>query len=245
MLAPVMVHADTTSPPVHATAIVPAGGRGSRMGGDLPKQFLQLGDVPMLVHTVRALLACPLIAEVVVVVPPSETDTTRKLLARAGLDRIVGPVAGGATRQQSVLNGLNALPHRTTVVAVHDAARPFPDPDTLSHGIQRAVRDQVGVVVGRPCNDTIKRVDGRDRITDTPDRTTLWQAFTPQIFPVKMIVEAYHRAQQQGHMGTDDASLVEWTGQPVSMLEGGRESLKVTRPQDLITARAWLKADRL
>ena len=238
-----MVYSTSTSS--YATAVVPAGGRGRRMGGDIPKQFLELGGVPMLVHTIRALLSCPHIADVVVVVPTPETDTTRRLLERFGIDRIIGPVAGGNTRQESVFEGLLALPQQTDVVAVHDAARPFPDPNTLSHGIKRALRDQVGVVVGRPCHDTIKQVGDREQITATPDRTTLWQAFTPQIFPVKMIIDAYQQARAQGHKGTDDASLVEWAGGPVTMLEGGRESLKVTRPQDLITARAWLKADRL
>lgn len=222
--------------------VVPAGGRGTRMGTALPKQFLELHGAPLIVHTLRALLACPLVREVVPVVPPTELDATRALLARHGIS-CAGPVAGGATRQESVYNGIQAVSAQATVIAVHDAARPFPDPRTLAEAIRRAGQDGVGVVVGRPCHDTIKRVDARGRVTGTPDRTRLWQAFTPQVFPAKMIRDAYGLARQRGTTGTDDAALAEAAGATVTMLEGRLEALKVTTPQDLLTARAWLDAE--
>lgn len=213
------------------------------MGGSVPKQFLPVGDAPLLVHALRALLACPLVDSLVLVVPEAERARTEGLVEEFGLPRIIGPVPGGATRQESVRLGLAHLPSEAAVVAVHDAARPFPDPDTLARAIRRAA-EGVGVVVGRPVRDTIKEADRAGRVIATPDRTRLWQAFTPQVFPVKMIVSAYAAAHRTGEAGTDDASLVERMGAPVEMLEGGREALKVTTPDDLAIARAWLNLDR-
>lgn len=199
----------------------------------------------MLVHTLKNLLACQLVTAVIPVVPQGELDATKQMLADHGISQIIGPVAGGDSRQQSVLNGLLHLPETSTVVAIHDAARPFPNPVTLEEAIRRAAIEQSGVVIGRPSHDTIKQVSDTDTVTDTPDRTRLWQAFTPQVFPAKMIVAAYRKAATDGFIGTDDASLAEWAGATVRMLAGDRESLKVTTPQDLITARAWLAAEPL
>ena len=236
-----MTHPSTNTP--NAVVVVPAGGMGRRMGGAVPKQFLQLGGVPMLVHTLKNLLACPLVTSVIPVVPERELIATERMLADHGIDQIIGPVAGGDSRQQSVLNGLLQLPDSATIVAVHDAARPFPNPSTLENAIRQAATEQLGVVIGRPSHDTIKQVDDTNSVTGTPDRTHLWQAFTPQVFPAKMIVAAYRQAATDGFIGTDDASLAEWAGATVRMLAGDRESLKVTTPQDLITARAWLAAE--
>lgn len=218
--------------------VVPAGGRGTRMGGAEPKQFLELGGVPLLILTLRNLLRCPLVRHLVVVAPPEELERTAGLLKTHGVERVTGPVAGGATRLASVKNGIANAPASASVIAVHDAARPFPDPRVLEGAIRRA--DQgVGVVVGRPAADTIKQVkDGR--ITGTPERATLWQAFTPQVFPAKMIADVYREADPDTN-ATDDAQLAERAGFPVEMIEGGSESLKVTTPRDLLTARAWLE----
>jgi len=214
------------------------------MGGPTPKQYVEVAGAPLLVHTLRALLACPVIEAAVVVVPEADVDLAGALLAKHGVDRhhrIVGPVAGGAERQDSVRAGLSHVPDGVDVIAVHDAVRPFPDPERLARAVRMAFGG-VGVVVGRPASDTIKRVDTQGRVTDTPDRARLWQAFTPQVFPFKMIAAAYEAAARDGAAGTDDAALVERAGGPVVMLEGDRERLKVTHPDDLVTVRAWLEA---
>jgi 2-C-methyl-D-erythritol 4-phosphate cytidylyltransferase len=226
-----------------AWAVVPAAGSGRRMGLTTPKQYVEVAGAPLLVHTLRALRACPLLEATVLVVPPDDLERARGMVAAHGLDRgdpIVQLVAGGETRQASVHAGLKAVPPEVAVVAVHDAARPFPDPERLATAIRMAAEGQVGVVVGRPASDTIKRVADGDRVVETPDRARLWQAFTPQVFPAKMIAAAYEAAARGGPGGTDDAALVETHGGAVIMLEGGREALKVTTPDDLITARAWL-----
>lgn len=222
-----------------AWAVVPAGGRGRRMGPGPPKQYLELGGVPLVVHALKGLLACPRVEAAVLVTPPEDLERAAALVAAHGLERVVGPVAGGATRQDSVRAGLARVPEGVQVVAVHDAARPFPDPGRLERAIRMAAGG-VGVVIGRPAADTVKRVDDGGRVVETPDRARLWQAFTPQVFPFKMIAAAYDAAHREGVTGTDDAALVERTGGTVVMLEGGREALKVTTPDDLITARAWL-----
>lgn len=209
------------------------------MAAGTPKQFLEVAGAPLLVHTLRALLRCPLIEAAVLVVPADDLERAREIVVRHGLDRVVGPVAGGAERQDSVRAGLDAVPEGVDVIAVHDAVRPFPDPDRLAQAVRLAAGG-VGVVVGRPASDTIKRVDASGRVTETPDRTRLWQAFTPQCFPAKMIAAAYATARRDGAVGTDDAALVERAGGPVVMLEGDRERLKVTHPDDLVTVRAWL-----
>jgi 2-C-methyl-D-erythritol 4-phosphate cytidylyltransferase len=224
-----------------AWAVVPAGGRGRRMGGPEPKQYVKVAGAPLFIHTLRALLACPLIEAAVVVAPEGDLERAADLLAKHGPDRVVGPVAGGAERQDSVWAGLSHVPEGVEVVAVHDAVRPFPDPERLARAVRMAAGG-MGVVVGRPASDTIKQVDEKARVTGTPDRARLWQAFTPQVFPFKMLAAAYEAARRDGAGGTDDAALVERAGGPVVMLEGDRERLKVTHPDDLITVRAWLEA---
>lgn len=223
-----------------AVVVVPAGGTGQRMGGTVPKQFLELGGLPLLVHTLRALAACPSVMEIVPVVPGKDREAVRGMIQTFALEKVADPVAGGASRQISVANGLVAVTGNPEVIAVHDAARPFPDPATLDRAIARAA-DGVGVVVGCPAKDTLKQVDDAGRVTGTPDRSRLWQAFTPQVFPAKMIVSAYEQGTRNGFQGTDDASLAEHAGHVVEMIEGGREALKVTTPLDLEIARAWIK----
>lgn len=218
------------------------------MGGRVSKQFLLLGGVPLFIHAVRALLSARQVEAVVLVTPADQVDVARELLATHKITGVIGPVPGGETRQESVRLGLAHIPAGIDVVAVHDAARPFPDPDRLDKAIGMAAQG-VGVVIGSPCNDTIKRVDGQmdhgeaqpPRVTGTPERGTLWRAFTPQVFPFKMIADAYDTAHAEGISGTDDASLVEHAGGQINMLAGERESLKVTTPDDLVIARAWLE----
>ncbi|MDH4229696.1 MAG: 2-C-methyl-D-erythritol 4-phosphate cytidylyltransferase [Nitrospirota bacterium] len=234
-----MVPESSASPT--AAVVVPAGGRGVRMGTAIAKQFLDLGGAPLLIHTLRALWRCPLVCQVVLVVPTAELDFTRRLLKDHALEQVSGPLAGGKTRLESVRNGMQAVSAGADVIAIHDAVRPFPDPVVLERAIRRA-HQGVGVVVGRPASDTIKRVDATGRVLETPARGTLWQAFTPQVFPAKMIRAAYLAAPPDA-VATDDAQLAEWHGQPVEMIEGSGESLKVTTPRDLITARAWLEAE--
>jgi 2-C-methyl-D-erythritol 4-phosphate cytidylyltransferase len=220
-------------------ALVPAAGRGERLGGAGPKALQRLGGVPMLVHAVRALAAAPDVGLVVVAAPPGRLDATRELLAEDDLGAELAVVAGGATRRESVRAALAALPSEVTVVLVHDAARPLV-PASLVESVAAAVRDgAVAVVPGQPVPDTIKQVEG-DVVIATVDRTRLRAVQTPQGFDRAVLERAHSAHDVEGPDVTDDAAMVEALGLPVRVVPGHEEAFKVTRPLDLLLAEAVL-----
>ena len=204
------------------------------MGG-ARKVFLELAGEPVLAHALRPFLADPRVTSVVVALAADDAaDPPGWLLA---LDARVGVVAGGATRTESVRAALEALPAGVDVIAVHDGARPLVAPVTVGAAIDLAAGG-VAAVVGCPAVDTIKRVDARGEVVETPERSTLWHAHTPQVFPAALLRDAYADASAEG---TDDAALVERGGARVAMVDGGRYNLKVTHPGDLVLAEAMLR----
>lgn len=214
---------------------VPAAGSGRRMGG-VRKPFLELQGEPVLLHALRPFLTDPRVVAVVVAL--GEADAAEPPAWLTALDPRVRVVAGGATRAESVRNALRALPEDVDVVAVHDAARPLVTPEVVGRCIDVAAAGE-GAVAGCPAVDTMKEVDGEGRVVATPDRARLWHAHTPQAFPAGVARRAY-----EGDLGaaTDDASLVEATGVPVRMVDGGPANLKVTRPEDVLMAEAVLRS---
>jgi 2-C-methyl-D-erythritol 4-phosphate cytidylyltransferase len=220
-------------------ALVPAAGRGERLGAAGPKALERVGGVPMLVHAVRALAAAAEVDLVVVAAPPDRVDATRDLLDghHAGAQLVV--VAGGATRRESVGAALGALPPEVTVVLVHDAARPLA-PVSLVDAVAATVRDgAVAVVPGLPVPDTIKQVDG-DAVVATVDRSRLRAVQTPQGFRRDVLERAHADHEAEGRDVTDDAGMVEALGLPVRVVPGHEEAFKVTRPLDLLLAEAVL-----
>jgi 2-C-methyl-D-erythritol 4-phosphate cytidylyltransferase/2-C-methyl-D-erythritol 2,4-cyclodiphosphate synthase len=220
-----------------AYALVVAAGRGSRFGGALPKQYLPLGSSAVLRHAVASLVHHPRIAEVLVTIRPEDRAIFDN--AMAGLE-VLPPVGGGATRQDSVRLGLEALaayyPQR---VLIHDGARPFPDRrliDRVLDGLDRAA----AAIPCLPLRDTIKRVEN-GTIRATADRSALWRAQTPQGFHFDAILAA-HRASF-GRALTDDAAVAEAAGLTPVLVEGSEDNLKITTPQDLAAAER-LMADR-
>jgi 2-C-methyl-D-erythritol 4-phosphate cytidylyltransferase len=154
--------------------------------------------------------------------------------ASLGSGAVVTVVPGGATRRRSVAAGLAAVPRDATVIAVHDGARPLVEPAVVDGAVtllEAAGAD--GVVVGHPAFDTLKVVDAAGRVVDTPDRSTMWVAQTPQVFNAGALRRAHERAEADGFEGTDDASLVERIGGAVLMTEGPRWNIKVTLPEDI------------
>jgi 2-C-methyl-D-erythritol 4-phosphate cytidylyltransferase len=228
--------------PGAAVAIVPAGGWGTRLGSRIPKQYLAVGGVPLLVLTVRALGRARAVQQVVVAAPEPRVEATRALLRRYRLPRPVAVVAGGATRQASVWRALQAAPPSPRWILVHDAARPFVTA-ALVEAVLAAARRHGAATGGLPVNETIKRVrDGR--VEETLDRAGLWMIQTPQAFRRELLWEAHDKACRAGRRGTDDAVLVEWLGAPVAVVPGSSENLKITTREDLRAARRWMGRGR-
>ncbi|HET7875221.1 MAG TPA: 2-C-methyl-D-erythritol 4-phosphate cytidylyltransferase [Methylomirabilota bacterium] len=222
-----------------AVAIVPAGGTGVRMARRRPKQYLTLGGAPILVHTLRALARSREIAGLVVAVPADRIEVTRRLLGRFGVPRILGVVAGGAERQESVWRGLQALPGHARWVLVHDAVRPFITAGLIGR-VLKAARHHGAATCGLPIRETVKRVNG-SAVELTVNRAGLWLTQTPQAFRRDLLWEAHEKARRDNWTGTDDAMLVEALGARVAMVPGLPQNLKITTPEDLKTASLWLR----
>ena len=217
-------------------ALVVAAGRGTRFGGELPKQWMDLDGRPLLRHALGLLAAHPDIAEVRAVIHPD--DSARYEAAASGL-RLNPPIHGGATRQESVRLGLEALADNPPdVVLIHDGARPFVDP-AIIHRVLKSLRDNKGAIPAMPVHDTLKR--GKDgMIVGTEPRDGLFRAQTPQGFHYYDILAAHKAAA--GRELTDDAAVLEAHGVPVALVEGAEDNVKITTRQDL--ARAAARYDR-
>ncbi len=225
---------------IDVAVIIPAGGSGKRMGGVLPKQFLRLGDVPILVASVRAFERLPEVREVVVAAPAVYVARTTRLLTRAGCRKVSCVIAGGRERQDSVRLGLEHLSAVPDVILVHDAARPLVTAKVIRRVIA-AAKQYGAAVAGVQVIDTIK-LEGKKRFsTKTLPRHLLWAVQTPQGFLFSLFRHAHVRAAAAGVLGTDDAALVERLGIPVRIVEGDRRNIKITTREDLALARAWRK----
>lgn len=223
-------------------AVVPAGGSGTRMGNEVPKQFLQLGDVPLLIHALRVFESSRMIAEIVVVVPRDAVAyCQQELLPQFAFSKISTVIAGGARRQDSVWNGLQAVDGRTNIVVVHDAVRPFVTGVMVEQVVERA-RTSGAAIAAIPLHDTVKRATPDGMIETTLDRQQLWSAQTPQAFKLELLREAHRSSWQSGVEATDDAFLVEQIGHHVSIVNGSPDNIKITRPEDLMMGEAILAA---
>lgn len=218
------------------TALIVAAGRGSRFGGPLPKQYALLAGRPVLRHTVEAYRAAPGINSLRVVIAPG--DETHYRAAVEGLD-LAAPIPGGLSRQQSVLNGLEALVGEAPdLVAIHDAARPFVKAVDIAACLMAASAIGVdGAVLGLPLSDTIKRSDANGAIAETVPRANLWRAQTPQVFRFAALLSAHRDAAALGASEatalTDDAAVAEHAGLRVVMVQGSEENRKITTAEDL------------
>jgi len=203
------------------------------MGHATPKQFLALGGLPLLVHSLRTLDASDAIAAIVLAVPPSEMDYCRlEIVSRYGFKKVQQVVAGGEERQDSVRLGLAAVGAEADIVVVHDAVRPFITADMIAR-VVAAAATHGAAIVAVPMRDTVKRVGADGLIEATVDRKPLWLAQTPQAARRALLQDAHRKAQQDGFRGTDEAQLIERMGHRVAIVEGSTENIKVTRPEDL------------
>ena len=226
--------------------VVVAAGRGTRLGAERPKQYLPCAGRPILAHTLEALAAAwPFSAATVAIHPDDRAlyDDAIAPLSAAVLSAIGPPAVGGATRQQSVLAGLEALASAAPdIILIHDAARPFPSPDLVARAVEAACAHGAAAP-GMQLSDTIKQVDGDGKVLATPARASLRAVQTPQAFRFPLILEAHRRAAAEG-VGdlTDDVAVAEWAGAPAFVFEGDPANLKVTTMQDLRAAEARLTA---
>lgn len=224
---------------MRVAAIVPAAGRGERLGPGAPKALRLLGGVPMLVHSVRALARARLVDVVVVAAPPGDEAEVRGVLDAYEVPTEVRVVAGGATRQDSVRIALESLTD-VDVVLVHDAARPLAPSQLVDDIVQAVEQGAEAVIPVLPVADTIKRVED-GKVVETLRRDGLYAVQTPQGFTRELLAKAHDAAVIDGFAGTDDASLVERLGSAVHVVAGHPEAMKVTRPHDLTTAEQILQ----
>jgi 2-C-methyl-D-erythritol 4-phosphate cytidylyltransferase len=228
---------------VTIAAVVPAAGRGERLGPGAPKALREVGGVPMLVRSVRTLAAARSVDVVVVAAPVTAVAAVRALLADHEVPADVSVVAGGSTRQESVRLAVAALPPDVDVVLVHDAARPLV-PVELVDAVATAVREGADAVVpALPVVETIKEVDGSSLVRLTLERSALRAVQTPQGFRRSVLEQAHAAATAED--ATDDAGLVERLGVRVRVVAGAEEAFKVTRPIDLVLAEALLAHQRV
>jgi len=210
------------------------------MGRELSKQYLALGGMPLLVHTLNVFERCPLVDALLVVVPPPDVEAVRtEMLPRWSLKKLAGVIPGGKERQDSVRAGIEALERETELVVIHDAVRPFITVELIENCI-RAAAEEGAATVGVPVKDTVKEVGADGRVMRTCDRNLLWLTQTPQAFRRDIIENAHRAAVRDGYRGTDDTSLVERLGIAVRMIRGDYGNIKITTPEDLVIAEALL-----
>lgn len=226
---------------VYCTAIVLAAGSGRRMGTDVHKQFLPLCGKPVLYYSLAAFEKSDLIDEMILVTGAGEESFCRKeIVEKYGFEKVKKIVPGGAERYHSVWNGLQET--KDGIVYIHDGARPFVDEEMIRRAYE-CVEKSRACVAGMPVKDTIKIVDNEGTVKATPDRNTLWLVQTPQVFETALVKKAYADLMGRETINvTDDAMVVEqMTGCPVKMFRGSYENIKITTPEDLVTAEAFLQ----
>lgn len=217
-----------------AGAILVAGGKGLRYGGPTRKQYLRLRGKPLLWWSVRAFDRTPSISSIVLVVPAQDISLVAAFVKRARFRKVIGIVAGGAERRDSVRHGLSALPPGVKWVAVHDAVRPLIKLETIEATLS-AARKHRAALAACPSKDTVKIANASGHVQSSPDRKTVWLAQTPQCFERRLLEKAHVTGRHWPV--TDDAQMVERLGVRVKIVEAPVENLKVTTPIDLVLAK--------
>ena len=223
-------------------AIIAAAGQGSRMGGKRAKQFLELAGRPIIIHTIQAFEACEAIQEIIVVLPPADVRGFSAIARPYNLGKVRAVVPGGVTRASSVLHGLQALERQDKdIVAVHDGSRPLVTTAEITRTVQ-AAEVSGAAILAAPIVDTVKEV--RDGVvTATVPRNDLRRALTPQCFRYEILRQAYEQVDELDATLTDESSLVERLGMPVTVIEGSSRNIKVTQPEDLVIAEALIRTN--
>ena len=222
-------------------AIIPAAGRGKRIGASVPKQFLEIQGRPLLHHTLTVFASCKLIDYVVLVMPRADVDEMGEdWLNKYEIVREV--VVGGEQRQDSVYNGFNSLEEGTDIVVVHDGVRPFTTPQMIIATVE-AAQQHGAAITAIPVSDTVKQAaDGF--VKQTVSRDGLWRVQTPQAFQCGLLQQAFKKAKKDSYYGTDEGSLVEYLGERVKIVPGSELNIKITRKEDLVLGESLLSRIR-
>ena len=222
-------------------AIIPAAGRGKRIGASVPKQFLEIQGKPLLHHTLTVFASCKLIDYVVLVMPQADVDEMGEdWLNKYDIVREV--VVGGEQRQDSVYNGFNSLEEGIDIVVVHDGVRPFTTPQMITATVE-AAQQHGAAITAIPVSDTVKQAaDGF--VKQTVSRDGLWRVQTPQAFQCRLLQQAFKKAKKDSYYGTDEGSLIEYLGKRVRIVPGSELNIKITRKEDLVLGESLLSRIR-
>ena len=222
-------------------AIIPAAGRGKRIGASIPKQFLEIQGRPLLHHTLTVFASCKLIDYVVLVMPRADVNEVGKdWMNKYKIVQEV--VVGGEQRQDSVYNGFNSLEKGTDIVVVHDGVRPFTTPQMITATVE-AAQQHGAAITAIPVSDTVKQAaDGF--VKQTVSRDGLWRVQTPQAFQHGLLQQAFKKAKKDSYYGTDEGSLVEYLGERVKIVPGSELNIKITRKEDLVLGESLLSRIR-
>ena len=222
-------------------AVIVAAGEGRRMGTSRAKAFIPLNGTPMLVYAIRPFEACSRIQSLHPVLRKEDIHSWhQKILEKFPFKKANSPVAGGSSRQDSVRLGLESIREDIDIVLIHDGVRPFVDARMLEQLLD-TMEEAQAAVLAVPAKETMKVVSSGGRVLETPDREALWHIQTPQAFDHRIILEAHRKALADGIMATDDSTLVERLGIPVTVVQGSYRNIKITTSEDLIIARALLE----
>jgi len=225
------------------SAVVVAGGLGRRMKNSIPKQFLKLGNKPIITHTIEKIVSIPLINEIIAVLPETDFELRahelKKTLPHVSFKAIV---KGGKERQDSVLNGFQSCSTKSSIIIIHDAVRPFFDPKAINNGVAM-IKENIcdGVIYAIPVTDTIKLTGKNEFIIRTVERENLFRAQTPQIFKKSILDKAFKNAYSKKLYFTDDAAMIEAIKGKIRIIEGSETNIKITSEKDLKIAEYLLK----
>ena len=222
-------------------AIIAAAGQGTRLRGNVAKQFLELAGVPVIIHTLKKFEQCRAIQEVVLVLPAPDAAGFPELAGKYGLRKLARVVPGGATRGESIWRGLQSVRAATAeIIAVHDGVRPFVTPAEIERTV-RAAQMSGAAILTAPAVDTIKEVED-GHVVRTLERSRLRRALTPQCFRYELLRRAFEQSPELVSSATDDSSLVELLGGTVTVIEGDARNIKITRPEDIALAEILLES---
>ena len=236
---------------IRCTAVLLAAGKGTRLGGDLPKQYQDIAGIPLAARSLQALAASEIITDIVMVIPKGDEPYVREHIFAAvpkAAEKVRAFASGGTERYDSVANGLEAISWPCSYVFIHDGARPFIDKESLRR-LYAAVRECGAAVAGMPSKDTVKMAGDDGNVSSTPDRSHVWIIQTPQVFERTLITQAYREMKKklpeltaQGIHITDDAMVAEQMKQAkIRLVEASYRNIKITTPEDIAVAEAFLK----